>query len=210
MPVADDDGRDLHAASTLMYTATVRRAVSAQLNACARSSPAATRRSRSHERLPHAVCQPLGLDEDRRVTGHLAQRGIRRGDDGRPGGHRLQHGQAESLVPRRHQEAGGAAVELDELLLRHVAPELGAAPLELPGKLGVAHGAGNDEREPDLGGSSGRRQRVLAFLDRSHQQQVVAAVAVAGRERGIGAVWRDGDPLRRDAVQLDDVALRPL
>ena len=79
---------------------------------------AATRRSRSASACSDPVGERLRvarLDEDRRVARHLRQRARVRRDDRRPGGHGLEHGQAETLVAGREDEAGGAAVERCEL-----------------------------------------------------------------------------------------------
>ena len=60
----------------------------------------------------------LLVDEDGRVARDLAQRRLVERDDRGAAGHRLEHRQAEALVARRLHEAGGAAIELGELVLR--------------------------------------------------------------------------------------------
>ena len=55
-----------------------------------------------------------------------------------------------------------------------------------------------------------RRERVLALLHGSDEEQVAVAATVPGAERGVDAVRRDGDLLRRDPVQLDRIGLRSL
>ena len=66
----------------------------------------------------------------------------------------------------------------------------------------------DDERKPDRPCRLERSLGVLARLDRTDEEHV-AAVARSGRERRIDAVRRHRDLRLRDAVTLDDVALRP-
>ncbi len=65
-------------------------------------------------------------DDQGRVAGDLAQGRLVDGDDGRAARHRLQHRQAEPLVPRGLDEARGAPVQLDELVLGDVAAQVGS------------------------------------------------------------------------------------
>ncbi len=161
------------------------------------------------------------LDEDRRVARHLRQRAGRRRDDRRAGGHRLEDGQAEALVARREDEAGGSAVEGRELVLRDVASELDSS--SEPGRVGGALGrhapalvrAGEHEAERVVAHERqglDRALRILARLDRPDDERVRRAVLTRAvrRERGIDAVRGDDDLLVRDVVELDQVALRAL
>ncbi len=130
-------------------------------------------------------------------------------DDGRAGRHRLGDRQAEALVARREDERSRLLRQADELLLRHEAAYVGAAGAQFRRQCCVAHGA--DDDEPPSGGERrvGGEQRVLAGLDRASEQHVVTAHA-SRDERGIGGEQRDGDLLRRQRVELDEVVLRPL
>ena len=94
----------------------MRRAVSSQEKSRARSSPAADEPVAVLERAPDGRAEVAVLGVDGRVAGHLAQRRLGGGDDGRAARHRLEHGQAEPLEARRQDERGRAAVELGELL----------------------------------------------------------------------------------------------
>ena len=128
MAVRDDDCGDLHVSSISRYTASVRSAAERQLKARARSSPAATSRSRSAS----AALDPVGqlglLDEDRGASRHFAQGRIRHGDHRGSGCHGLEDGEPEALVPTRLDETCGSAIELDEPIRPDVALEPGATP----------------------------------------------------------------------------------
>ena len=162
------------------------------------------------DRLPDRVGEPGRLGIQRGFAGDLAHRRVGGGDHRRATGHRLEHRQAEAFVPRRQNEGGSAAVELRELVLLDVAAQVGAEPLELPGERRLALGPGDDERQADLGRRLRRSERVLPLLDRADVEKVVAAALRPRAERRVDAVRRDRDLRLGHAVQLDQVALRPL
>ncbi len=163
------------------------------------------------ERAPDGRAEVAVLGVDRCLARDLAQRGLVRGDHGRAAGHRLEHGQPEAFEARRQHEHGGAAIEVGQLAFGHVAAQVGAARAQLAGKLGLLLRPGDDERQADGASRGERGERVLATLDRADEEQVGGAVrSRSRRERRVDAVRRHRHPSGRNAVQLDDVALRPL
>ena len=143
MAVRDDDRRDLHRAEHLA----VDRRASARPVVAPREARARARARRpraGRARRARAGSRRRGrpsLDEDGRVAGDLAQRRLVERDDRRPAGHRLQHRQAEALEARRLDEAGGAAVELDELGLLDVAAQSAPRCSQLARERLVLHAA---------------------------------------------------------------------
>ncbi len=132
----DHDERSAHEAAS-RYTSAVRRAVSAQSNARARSRPARTSSSRrvAASSIPSAIDAGIErIDEHRCAACHLLGRTAARRDDRCAARHRLDDRDAEALLERRIGEAAGAAIEPGELLVRdsaepaHAGPELDVSP----------------------------------------------------------------------------------
>src|SRR5205823_8934894 len=98
-------------------------------------------------------------------------------DDGRAGGHRLEHGDAEALVERGIGDAEGAAVEPAELFVGDL-----AEPADVTAaRVHAAPPAG--ARDPQLDAQPGRRRDrprdVLAWFERPDGEHVVALGAGA-------------------------------
>ena len=109
----------------------MRRAASAQLNLRRPHEAGRAQLRPPVERVQDRAGEVALVGEDRGVARHLDERGVGRGDDGRPARHRLQHRQPEALVPGRDDERGRLAVEPRELLVIHVAAHVGAEPAQL-------------------------------------------------------------------------------
>ena len=107
-------------------------------------------------------------------------------------------------------EAGGPLVETDELVGGDVAAQVGAAGAQGLDERFVPLRADDDERHPDGPRSGERGERVLARLDAAHEEEIAVVAAVRRAELRAGSERRDGDLLRGDAVELDEVVARPL
>src|SRR5262245_10849019 len=64
------------------------------------------------------------LDIDGRLPGHLGQRASPRGDHRATGGHRFEHGKAESLIERRERQTERMLVEPEEELRSHFSEDV--------------------------------------------------------------------------------------
>ena len=106
----------------------------------ARSSPAATRRSRPRiaSRIPSAS-RPSSTNTAASPASSR-RRGIGHGDDRRSRRHRLEHGKTEALVPGGLHETGGSSVEIGEPLGGHVAQRAALRVAELGGERGSFSG----------------------------------------------------------------------
>src|SRR4051794_18766629 len=83
------------------------------------------------ERASDGIGKVRRLREERRVAGDLLHGGVRRSHHWRTARHRLEDRQPEPFVPGRPNEAGGLAVQADELVLRDVSPQVRPAPPQL-------------------------------------------------------------------------------
>ena len=122
--VRDDDGGDLHAERLPVDGERPLRG-RAPAEGPRALEPGARRAGRA--RRARGGCRRRGAPPRRRRPRRPAtsrSAGSSSGDDGRAARHRLEHRQPEALEARRLHEAGGAAVELGELLLRDVAAQV--------------------------------------------------------------------------------------
>jgi hypothetical protein len=133
--------------------------------------------------------------------------------DRRAARHRLERRQPEALVARGKDERRGAAVEPGEVRRRDVPPQVGAPVAQLARELRLLLRPGDDQRQPHLACRRERRERILAPLDRAHEEQVrrgPVRPAPVGEERRVDAVRRHRDLRLGRVVELDEIALRAL
>jgi hypothetical protein len=97
-------------------------------------------------------------------------------------------------MPGGQDEGGSPAVEVGELVLRHPAANFGTPRSKRRGQLGVLLRADDDERQADGTSRRERGQRILALLNRTDEEQVVARGTLAGPERGVDARRRAARP----------------
>ena len=125
--------------------------------------------------------------------------------DRRPARHRLEHRQPEALVERREDEAARAAVERGELLVVDPArPSPAPRPRPSPGAPTTRSSTSGKPRRLD------RAREVLARLERSDREHVVAAAAAgpSGVKTGSTPVRDDADALDRNVEELDELVTR--
>ena len=152
----------------------------------------------------------VAVDRDRGCPArHLDKRGVGGDHDGGTARHRLDHGDAEPLVPRRQDERRCTLVQACELGRRDEAADVRPARTQLACERRLLLRPGDDERQADGTGRGERGERVLALLHRTDEEQVAVVPTVARSESRIDAVRCDCHLLRRDPVQLDGVLLRP-
>ena len=119
------------------------------------------------------------------VADDLEKRLVAHRDDGCAARHRLEDRQAEALVERRLHEAGGAAVELGELVGLDVAAHRRPTLAQLARDGGVLLGADDDERHAHRLRRLERGELVLARLDGADREHVVACAPPSpGRKTG--------------------------
>ena len=121
-------------------------------------------------------------------------------------GERLGDRDPEALVERGVDEAARAAVEARELLVADLAEP---ARRSRAARRRPSRGAPTTRSSPST--AAAIRAEVLARLERPDREHVVALGArPVGREHVLDGVRHDPDLRRRDAEQLDQLALREL
>ena len=144
------------------------------------------------------------VDEDRSPVGDLGRGGPDARHDRRPGGHRLEDGQAEALVEGRVDEGRGAPVEPRELLVVDVAERMNV-------HLAPARRARDPKLHAHESSRFGEAGEVLPRLDRPDGEDVLALRLRALRREGrLDAVRDHPNPAFVDAEQLDRLAGREL
>ena len=191
------------------YTARVFSAAARQLNACARSRPAAASRSRSAiaVRIPSSSSDVSTNTAASPATSSRA--GSRTATTGVPGRHRLEHREPEALVARGLDEAGGSAIEVGKPLRSRHTPRAGRLPDGAPRRRTRPSPAQRRRAGDPPHSLPERGELVFAPLDRADREHVVVRPR-PGSKCGVDAVRRHDDALRRDPVELHEVALRAL
>ena len=123
-------------------------------------------------------------------------------DHGRPAGHRLDHDQAERLLPLDREEGHARVLEqLDLLAVRHLAEVLDPVAevrldelLVVLALLRLAPLSRDLERHPRLHRDRDRAMRALVRAHATEEEEVVAAVRLAGIERELERVGDVRDP----------------
>ena len=127
-----------------------------------------------------------------------------RRDHRRPAGHRLDHDEAERLLPLDRKERRARVLQqLDLLAVRHLAEILDAVDqvrldelVEVLALLRLLHLAGELERQPSLPGDRDRAVRSLVRAHPAEEEQIVAAVRLDGIDREVERVRAVGDPVQ--------------
>ena len=215
VPVRDDDRGDAHRPSASSRPGrSPRPSPPTRTRAPARARPRRAARdlrapggSRRRARPPARRPPRRPATSSERLVGHH--------HDGRPRGHRLDHGQPEALVARGLDEARGAAVERREPLVRDVALEPRPAVAELARDALVLRRARRRRaRARPSRAAASAASWFFARLDRPDRERVAPSrglsPASAGRERGVDAVRGHDDAARAEGRSADEVLPRPL